>query len=56
MKKEKKLPTGLEEKVKQVKLDNADSKKSKKGVSECKVAQDTKMINPDMSTLDRGWS
>lgn len=54
MKKTNKVPGEIKQRVKEVKMDNADVKKTTEGVSCKKVSEDTKLINPDMGTLDRG--
>lgn len=54
MKEEKKLSPEMEERIKEVKLDNIEENGSSEGVSCDKVSSDTTMINPDMETLDRG--
>ena len=55
MKKKNTVTGEIKQRVKEVKMDNADMKKEKEGVSCKKVSEDTKLINPDMGTLDRGW-
>ena len=54
MKKKNTVTGEIKQRVKEVKMDNADMKKEKEGVSCKKVSEDTKLINPDMGTLDRG--
>jgi len=54
MKKKDTVTGEIKQRVKEVKMDNVKVKKEKDGVSCKKVSEDTKLINPDMGTLDRG--
>jgi hypothetical protein len=53
MKTEEKLPADLQEKVDEVRLDNA-GKPEHAHLTDKEVAADVNKINPDCNTLDRG--